>query len=503
MAFKLSIINAPTGTAYWNATCGTAMSPDLTPSASWYYAETAPAGTVNIYLYNSSGSQTDAFRNLWMTPEGYEVVFDCITQIWTKLPLSSPPPPPLPDAQFRNLAINSISPGSISAGNYNATPITVNFSVEHYGKSKSVVGIFARIEKDGTSINSSSINYTFSEDSNWRTYNLSITVNMPANPSPGTYNVRVAGIDSLEALRTSAISVSVPSTQFTNLNIPTIYPLKVKAGQAITLWWQFTHTGIAETVTLYASMGKVIAGVYDEKVSNQISVQLGNDYSPLTYSGQIAFVCPTVSAGMYSVEIKINGLFPRARLRVDDVIEVYEEAAPPSPPTPTYSGQISTISPDSIKVGDPLKIVVSYWARTTSATDYITGWQTKLDVSLNGFSKLETNTHLGSETTRVQEINLGTMPNKNLSGRVILYAGGVQVDKKDFTIKAVTTAPPTEYTCPYCGQKFSTQAELEQHIASVHGAKPPSKPSNLAMAALIGVAILALGTKEEEKHGAK
>lgn len=33
--------------------------------------------------------------------------------------------------------------------------------------------------------------------------------------------------------------------------------------------------------------------------------------------------------------------------------------------------------------------------------------------------------------------------------------------------------PPPVYTCPYCGAEFSTQEELNQHIASAHPEQPP------------------------------
>lgn len=34
-------------------------------------------------------------------------------------------------------------------------------------------------------------------------------------------------------------------------------------------------------------------------------------------------------------------------------------------------------------------------------------------------------------------------------------------------------APPTVYTCPYCGATFSTQEQLNQHIQTAHPTAPP------------------------------
>ena len=41
------------------------------------------------------------------------------------------------------------------------------------------------------------------------------------------------------------------------------------------------------------------------------------------------------------------------------------------------------------------------------------------------------------------------------------------------TKKAPPEVPPTVYTCPYCGAKFSTQEELTAHIQAEHPGKPP------------------------------
>lgn len=39
--------------------------------------------------------------------------------------------------------------------------------------------------------------------------------------------------------------------------------------------------------------------------------------------------------------------------------------------------------------------------------------------------------------------------------------------------KARAQLPPIQYTCPYCGLTFPTQAELDKHIATVHPSSPP------------------------------
>ena len=71
-------------------------------------------------------------------------------------------------------------------------------------------------------------------------------------------------------------------------------------------------------------------------------------------------------------------------------------------------------------------------------------------------------------------------------------------DSKAFTINLPTVPPPPpppppqEYCCEICGECFSTQAELNEHIASEH----PPLPWKIPVAALIiGLSLNILGAR--------
>lgn len=42
----------------------------------------------------------------------------------------------------------------------------------------------------------------------------------------------------------------------------------------------------------------------------------------------------------------------------------------------------------------------------------------------------------------------------------------------ELNVQMVPAAPPTTYTCPYCGDEFSTEEALLQHIEDEHGEPP-------------------------------
>lgn len=63
------------------------------------------------------------------------------------------------------------------------------------------------------------------------------------------------------------------------------------------------------------------------------------------------------------------------------------------------------------------------------------------------------------------------MGKKSNTGLVIggLVLAGVVI----YAISRKKVSPPVVYTCPYCGATFTTQEELNQHIATVHPQQPP------------------------------
>jgi len=70
-------------------------------------------------------------------------------------------------------------------------------------------------------------------------------------------------------------------------------------------------------------------------------------------------------------------------------------------------------------------------------------------------------------------------------------------DSRTFTIN-LPTAPPPKYCCIICGECFSTQAELDEHMASEHPPVTPV-PWKIPVAALIiGLTLNILGARNTQ-----
>lgn len=53
---------------------------------------------------------------------------------------------------------------------------------------------------------------------------------------------------------------------------------------------------------------------------------------------------------------------------------------------------------------------------------------------------------------------------------------GADLGVMGMMVEVVIPVPPPVYTCPHCGAPFSSQAELDDHVASVHPPPPPPPP---------------------------
>lgn len=141
----------------------------------------------------------------------------------------------------------------------------------------------------------------------------------------------------------------------------------------------------------------------------------------------------------------------------------------PATPTPTpttppgdtgsdrFSGLITALSPAQVQVGKPIDITLSFSAYTESLQQQVNGWWTRVFVNAGGFNDSDSQFHIGRNGSRSgQTLNLGTMPQNDISGTIHLQAhsGGVlptepgedglwvQLDSRDFAIAAVSTPSP-------------------------------------------------------------
>lgn len=151
---------------------------------------------------------------------------------------------------------------------------------------------------------------------------------------------------------------------------------------------------------------------------------------------------------------------PIASNQFDDVFYV---TTPTPTPTPEFSGLITSIAPTQIQAGKPIDIAINFNAYTESTLQQINGWWTRVVAKADSYGDYDAQFHTGRDGSRTgQQLHLGTMPQKNLSGTVQLQAhvGGVLtiepgedgqwvlLDTKNFAISYTAIPTPTPTPTP-------------------------------------------------------
>lgn len=96
--------------------------------------------------------------------------------------------------------------------------------------------------------------------------------------------------------------------------------------------------------------------------------------------------------------------------------------------SPQFHGMITSISPVTIRVGSVIDISMDFNAYTESLFQQINGWWTRVVAVADGYGDKDSQFHTGRNGSRAgQTLQLGTMPNKKISGKIYLQAhvGGV------------------------------------------------------------------------------
>lgn len=121
------------------------------------------------------------------------------------------------------------------------------------------------------------------------------------------------------------------------------------------------------------------------------------------------------------------------------------------PPEVVLSGIITRVEPLQFDVGQPIDLEIDFNAYMESLYYQIRGWETSLQAIVNGLSDSDAQTHYGRDGSRTGEtLNLGAMPDRDLSGTLILYGRGLaipaqdwqELDSKDLVITREGVPPP-------------------------------------------------------------
>lgn len=114
-----------------------------------------------------------------------------------------------------------------------------------------------------------------------------------------------------------------------------------------------------------------------------------------------------------------------------------------------YSGEVASITPNTIKAGMPIKLFATWWAGNDDAWQILNGWHAKIKVELNGLIGERSFFILGRSIQPFYDTEIlvgpGVMPKYDLSGYVSIECrNGVSSTPyyQPIIIRTIVPSPP-------------------------------------------------------------
>lgn len=248
------------------------------------------------------------------------------------------------------------------------------------------------------------------------------------------------------------ISGAIPPPDYRNLEIVSYSPTELSVGDSLQITFRVEHIGEAQTGTLYAAIG-VKDTWFDEILKNDISVSFPESEVWESKTMNISIpITQVISSGEYEFYAKLIGVTgpdlyvysPQNVLAIEGI-----------PPEVVLSGIITRIEPLQFAVGQPIDLEIDFNAYMESLYYQIRGWETSLQAIVDGLRDSDPQTHYGRDGSRIGEtLNLGAMPDRDLSGTLTLYGRGFaiptqdwqELDSKDLVITREGVPPPPPCT---------------------------------------------------------
>jgi len=334
----LKIKNAPSGAKSWIPVYfpagGGAVSPDSSLSLTTSYGMNIGMGAgVNfidlsfiVYSNNPGAGWNDlSTKDLYsqQVVDGRTYTFN-----WSTGQLEDNSSPP-PDPEFRNLQIYDWT-NSVKVGNN----CKLYISFEYRGPAITQQ-LHAAIGKDIGYFDetlANEITLQLSNTPNWLKYYTSITIPLTSAISPGAYdlycklNGLIPTIISPYLYDAVTVESGYPSAAWRNVKILD-HSTQVQYGQSVVLKVQYQYQGPGGQAVLYGAVGNVIAGIFDEVISEDVTITMPPAVSWVTREAQILIPVAngTISPGIYDAYAKVqNSISPY----LNNVIEIMSPAAP-------------------------------------------------------------------------------------------------------------------------------------------------------------------------------
>ncbi len=266
-------------------------------------------------------------------------------------------------------------------------------------------------------------------EGSWNSYLTYVNIPITSKIDSGRYDlyakVRIATIGwELSPIYKDVIEVGeAPPEEIIDFSLsePTAYPYRAPPGPVL-----ITCPVASQSTQSVTAQVKCL--VYEGSIFPGHGTKLWEDTKSVTFAPgetkDIQFmrtsIVGTIDRRDVEVEVRVGGQLI-VEEEWDDVYYVTEEEEPP-PEEGTFSGVITEVKPLRFEFGELVKLLVSFTAFARNWPAQIL-WETRVTATLDGLSGSDSQNHTGEDGSRdEQPLHLGAMPNRNLTGEVILEA---------------------------------------------------------------------------------
>lgn len=333
---------------------------------------------------------------------------------------------PVPDSEFRNLIITGFtSPVAIGE------TCKVDVTFEYRGPAVTKT-LYAAIGNNGIwgfdeILNASKV-VNVAQAEEWTLISASVNIGITdvIDPTQSPYDLYAKLTGAANDLKTPASENVItiegggyPEPEFQNLEVKEVTsPVAIGATCWITCKYQYR--GPVGVYELYAAIGNNGIFGFGEIIGQSGNIELAGAESWTDIESKIAIqitdaIDPADSP--YDVYFKIKGVVSPTK---EDILVVTSETG-----VGDISGAITAAEPMAFAFADPLDIYVTFEAYCDDLLQQLDGWSTRVTITLNGLSGEDVQTHIGRDGSRTMQVmSLGYMPEKNLSGKIILEGRG-------------------------------------------------------------------------------
>ena len=291
----------------------------------------------------------------------------------------------VPDAEFRNFEIHSYSPTTIRVG----STLRMVHRFEYQGPRYTSASIKAEIGNDIGGVMISDFEkvgpFTCGPDYSWQDYEIAVDIPITEQKPEGSKDIKatlngVPGNDPSDKELNVVFFEGLGGAEFDTFRIVSFAPTQIAVGNTVKLNCSFRHKGKADPCRVYAAIGKIKLGVFDEYYVAQKNITTADDYDWKTYPVELnIYINEEVSDTVLDLYAKLDGI-PGAT-QYDEREGVFTFAQMGEAEFQIIG--IGSVNPTQVKVGDTVMMDCLFQHRGaayTTGTIYASIGKVKLGV---------------------------------------------------------------------------------------------------------------------------